>query len=101
MSDDTADPFILPPHSVVSFSGGRTSAYMLWRVLQANGGKLPPGVVVVFCNTGLEHELTYQFVKECGERWGGAHSLAGVPLRSCGARGAWRGSRDGRVTPSI
>lgn len=74
MTNNAADPFILPPHSVVSFSGGRTSGYLLWRILQANGGKLPPGVVVVFCNTGLEHELTYQFVKECGERWG-------VPIR--------------------
>lgn len=53
----------------ISFSGGRTSAYMLWRVLQANGG-LPDEAVVCFANTGKEDEATLQFVHDCGERWG-------------------------------
>lgn len=68
------DPFILPPQSVLSVSGGRTSVYMLWRVLRANGGKLPPDVVPIFCNTGKEREETLRFVRECSERWG-------VPVR--------------------
>lgn len=29
-----------------------------------------PEAVPVFNNTGLEHEATYEFVRECGERWG-------------------------------
>jgi hypothetical protein len=50
----------------VSFSGGRTSAYMLWRALQAYGGKLPDDHVVAFANTGKEREETLRFVHECG-----------------------------------
>ncbi|RRW33165.1 phosphoadenosine phosphosulfate reductase domain-containing protein [Ectopseudomonas oleovorans] len=62
------DPFKIDHHTCISFSGGRTSAYMLWRVLQANGG-LPANTVVCFANTGKEVEATLRFVRECAERW--------------------------------
>lgn len=42
---------------------------MLWRVLQANDGKLPDETIVCFANTGKEMEETLEFVRECGERW--------------------------------
>jgi 3'-phosphoadenosine 5'-phosphosulfate sulfotransferase (PAPS reductase)/FAD synthetase len=63
------DPFEIDGPGVISFSGGRTSGYMLWRILQANGGTLPDGVVSVFANTGKEMPETLDFVKECSERW--------------------------------
>lgn len=63
------DPFKIDGPTCISFSGGRTSAYMLWRVLQSNGG-LPPEALVCFANTGLEDEATLRFVRDCGERWG-------------------------------
>jgi 3'-phosphoadenosine 5'-phosphosulfate sulfotransferase (PAPS reductase)/FAD synthetase len=66
----TADPFIINGPCLWSFSGGRTSAYMLWRALQAYGGKLPDDHVVAFANTGKEREETLRFVYECGSRWG-------------------------------
>lgn len=64
------DPFRITGPAVVSFSGGRTSGYMLWRILQAHGGALPEGVVVVFCNTGKEREETLRFVERCAVEWG-------------------------------
>jgi 3'-phosphoadenosine 5'-phosphosulfate sulfotransferase (PAPS reductase)/FAD synthetase len=64
-----ADPFKIDSPTCISFSGGRTSAYMLWRVLQSNGG-LPEEAVVCFANTGKEDEATLQFVHDCGEQWG-------------------------------
>jgi 3'-phosphoadenosine 5'-phosphosulfate sulfotransferase (PAPS reductase)/FAD synthetase len=64
-----SDPFFILGPATISFSGGRTSAYMLWRILRAHFGILPDGVVVVFANTGKEREETLRFVKECGERW--------------------------------
>lgn len=64
------DPFLITGPALVSFSGGRTSAYMLWRILQAHGGTLPADVVVAFANTGKEREETLRFVHECGSRWG-------------------------------
>lgn len=64
------DPFWLPPYSIISFSGGKTSGYMLRRHLDAHGGSLPENRLAVFCNTGREREETLDFVRECGERWG-------------------------------
>jgi 3'-phosphoadenosine 5'-phosphosulfate sulfotransferase (PAPS reductase)/FAD synthetase len=56
--------------ALVSFSGGRTSAFMLYEILRAHDGKLPDDVVVAFANTGKEREETLRFVHECGSRWG-------------------------------
>lgn len=64
------DPFRIEGPAVVSFSGGRTSAYMLWRIIQAHGGELPADIVVAFANTGKEMPQTLDFVRDCGERWG-------------------------------
>jgi len=64
------DPFLLTGPAVVSFSGGRTSGYMLNRILEAHGGTLPSDVKVVFCNTGKERLETLDFVERCGQRWG-------------------------------
>lgn len=52
----------------ISFSDDRSSAYMLWRVLQANNG-LPPDTMVCFAYTGKEVEATLRFVRDCAERW--------------------------------
>lgn len=62
-------PFKITEPTVISFSGGRTSAYMLWRVLQENGG-LPEEAKVCFANTGKEDEATLKFVKDCETNWG-------------------------------
>ena len=64
-----SDPFLVEGPAVVSFSGGRTSAYMLWRILQAHGGLLPPDIRVCFANTGREMEATLRFVRDVGHHW--------------------------------
>jgi len=62
------DPFKINGPTCISFSGGRTSAYMLWRVLQSNSG-LPSEARVLFCNTGKEHDATLRFVRDCQKAW--------------------------------
>ena len=62
------NPFLIDEPTVISFSGGRTSAYMLWRVLEANGG-LPEDAIVCFANTGKEEEATLEFVRDCEINW--------------------------------
>lgn len=62
-------PFLIEGPALISFSGGRTSAYMLWRILEAHGGALPADVHVCFANTGKEREETLRFVHECSTRW--------------------------------
>lgn len=63
------NPFLIDEPTVISFSGGRTSAYMLWRVLEANQG-LPEEAIVCFANTGKEEEATLEFVRDCEQNWG-------------------------------
>lgn len=52
----------------VSFSGGRTSAYMCWWLLNNKAGEFD--FIFTFANTGLEHEKTLDFVNECDKRFG-------------------------------
>ena len=42
------NPYRVPKPAVISFSGGRTSAYLLKRIVDAYGGRLPDGVFVAF-----------------------------------------------------
>lgn len=64
------NPYKINGPALISFSGGRTSAYMLYQIIQAHGGKLPDDVVVCFANTGKERPETLRFVHECQTRWG-------------------------------
>lgn len=63
------NPYLITGPALISFSGGRTSAFMLHKILAAHDGTLPNDVVVTFANTGLEREETLRFVHECGVRW--------------------------------
>ena len=64
-----ANHFELDPgifHSV-SVSGGLTSAYLARHIQLANPGN--PNIRYVFANTGLEHELTYEFLTDITVHW--------------------------------
>ena len=52
---------------LISFSGGRTSAYMT-KMLLDNFQDIYE-MIVVFANTGREREETLEFVRECDKRW--------------------------------
>ena len=65
-----SDPFRITGPAIISFSGGRTSAYMLHRIIQAHGGTLPDDVIPVFANTGREMPATLDFVRDCSAAWG-------------------------------
>ena len=54
----------------ISFSGGRTSAFMLHKVLEAHDGELPEFAKVIFANTGKEMPQTLDFVNDCSKHWG-------------------------------
>ena len=63
--------YVLPDENVlVSFSGGRTSAFMLYKILEAQNWTLPERCKVVFANTGREMPETYDFVQRCSDEWG-------------------------------
>lgn len=64
------DPYFLKGPALISFSGGRTSAFMLWSILRAHGGALPADVIVAFANTGKERLETLDFVQRCATEWG-------------------------------
>ncbi|HKX40914.1 MAG TPA: Nin-like protein, partial [Burkholderiaceae bacterium] len=63
------DPFKIDGPTCLSFSMGRTSGYMLWRFLQANGG-MPAEAVVGLANTGKEEEASLRFGKRIQDEWG-------------------------------
>jgi hypothetical protein len=50
--------------NIVSFSGGRTSAYLVHLMLQRD-----PDCKIVFCDTGAEHPKTYEFIKDMVKHW--------------------------------
>lgn len=64
-----SNPYKIDEPTCISFSGGRTSAFMLYKVLEAHDMSLPSKAKVVFCNTGKEEEATLEFVKDCSDRW--------------------------------
>jgi hypothetical protein len=57
------------PRLSISFSGGRTSAYMTRRLVEELRGT-DVEVAVLFCNTGSEHPKTLDFVDRCDREWG-------------------------------
>lgn len=61
--------FKITEPTCISFSGGRTSAYMLYRILEAHQMSLPDEAVVCFANTGKEEEATLEFVRDCEKNW--------------------------------
>jgi 3'-phosphoadenosine 5'-phosphosulfate sulfotransferase (PAPS reductase)/FAD synthetase len=64
-----SNPFEILEPTCISFSGGRTSAFMLHKVLQAHQMSLPSDAVVCFANTGKEDEATLKFVHDCAVNW--------------------------------
>jgi 3'-phosphoadenosine 5'-phosphosulfate sulfotransferase (PAPS reductase)/FAD synthetase len=62
------NPYAINERTAISLSGGRTSAFMLNQVLQANDG-LPKGTIVLFANTGKEMEETLEFVRDIQVNW--------------------------------
>lgn len=51
---------------VVSFSGGRTSAFLSARMLEMFGGE----VDFIYMDTGAEHPRTYDFIRRCDQHFG-------------------------------
>lgn len=67
------NPYLIPDtgdHRVINFSGGETSGYMLYQILQAHGGRVPDNATALFCNTGKELEETLAFVDRVSKEWG-------------------------------
>jgi 3'-phosphoadenosine 5'-phosphosulfate sulfotransferase (PAPS reductase)/FAD synthetase len=65
----TKNPYFIDEPAIVSFSGGRSSGYMLYKILEAHDGVLPDDVHVTFANTGKEMPQTLDFVQACSENW--------------------------------
>jgi len=58
----------MKPKLNISFSGGRTSAYMTKMIIDNWSDKYD--FIVVFANTGLEHPKTLEFVNNCDKHFG-------------------------------
>ncbi|APD92421.1 hypothetical protein BM525_21420 (plasmid) [Alteromonas mediterranea] len=51
----------------ISYSGGRTSAYMVEKLLEEYSDQ--HFFIILFSNTGQEHDKTLEFVHKCDQRW--------------------------------
>ena len=57
--------------NVVSFSGGRTSAFMVYLIEQMRkSGELNGTFEYIFMDTGAEHPETYEFIRRCVDYFG-------------------------------
>ena len=63
------NPYKIEAPALISFSGGRTSGFMLKQIIDAYEGTLPKDIYVVFANTGKEMPQTLDFVKDCADKW--------------------------------
>lgn len=63
------NPYFFKSKTVVSLSGGRSSAFMMYKILEAHDFNLPDYIRVIFCNTGKEMPQTLDFVRDCSEQW--------------------------------
>ena len=57
-------------NNVVSFSGGRTSAYLVHLMEQKRKAGEIDNVHYVFMDTGAEHPKTYEFIRNCVDYFG-------------------------------
>jgi len=64
-----SNPYEIIEPTCISFSGGRTSAFMLYKILEAHHMTLPPEAIVCFANTGKEEEATLRFIDRCSKEW--------------------------------
>lgn len=69
MNQPSTNPFRIVGPAVIGVSGGRSSGYMLAKIIEAHGGALPDDVIPIFANTGEEHAGSLEFVREMSERW--------------------------------
>ena len=53
---------------VISFSGGRTSGYLTKKLLEEKDKW--KDIIVIFANTGQEHEKTLEFINKCDMHFG-------------------------------
>lgn len=65
----TDNPYLIDTPALISFSGGRTSGFMLYKILEAYSFSLPDDIYITFANTGKEREETLVFVNECAKQW--------------------------------
>ena len=63
------NPYKIEAPALISFSGGRTSGFMLKKIIDAYNGTLPEDLYVVFANTGKEMPQTLDFVRDCADKW--------------------------------
>src|SRR5690606_21274192 len=68
--EGSVNPYLITGPAIISFSGGRTSRYMLKHIIDAHGGTLPDDVVVCFANTGKEMPETLDFVLRTEQEYG-------------------------------
>lgn len=52
----------------ISFSGGRTSAYMTKKIIDNWSDEYE--FIIIFANTGMEHPKTLEFIKNCDDYFG-------------------------------